>query len=99
MPPGYGPKPAGCLAARTPLIVRQARRNGKSGRSLANPQLRDLLLAECRQVDERTFVFDQGEQLQSPYIGWIVGARAGVAVGDTKQGASFVDAKLNEWAG
>jgi hypothetical protein len=66
---------------------------------LPNPQPLDPLLAEYRHMNERPFVFDQREQLQSFYIGRIMGARASVTIGDTKQGTSFVGAKLNEWAG
>jgi hypothetical protein len=63
---------------------------------LPAPQPLDPLHAECRHVNERPFVLDQSEQLQSFYIGRVMGARAGVAIGDPKQSTSFVGAKLNE---
>jgi hypothetical protein len=63
---------------------------------LPTPQPLDPLLAECRHVDERPFVLDQSEQLQSFYIGRVMGARAGVAIGDPKQCTSFVGTKLNK---
>jgi hypothetical protein len=73
--------------------------NARDGRLLPAPQPLDPLLAECRHVNERPFVFDQSEQLKSLYIDWVMAARPVVPIGDTKQGASFVGAKFNKWVG
>ena len=64
----------GELLARAATRGRSETSNGGQPRLLPPPQPLDPLLAECRHVNERPFVFDQSEQLQSFHVGWIMDA-------------------------
>jgi hypothetical protein len=48
--------------------------NARNGRLLPTSPPLDPVLAERRYVNERPFVFDQSEQLQSLHVGWVMGA-------------------------